>query len=66
MINAGWLLLWLLAFVWLHDWMYRMHSRWFTLSLERFDAIHYGGMALFKMAVVVFNLVPYLALRLVL
>jgi len=65
-INAGLLLVWFLAFVWLHDWMYRQHGRWFTLSLERFDAIHYVGMALFKMSVVMLNLVPYLALRLAL
>jgi hypothetical protein len=65
-INASLLSLWVLAFVWIHDWMYRLHSRWFRLTPERFDAIHYGGMALFKMAVMLFNLVPYLALRLLL
>lgn len=65
-INAALLGVWLIAFVWMHDWMYRLHGRWFQLTPERFDAIHYGGMALFKMAVLLFNLVPYLALRLVL
>jgi len=48
-----------------HDWMYRFHSKWFKISVEKFDAIHYGGMALFKTAVLLFNLVPYLALRIV-
>ncbi len=28
-----------------------------------FDAIHYAGMTLFKLLFIVFNLVPYLALR---
>lgn len=65
-INVGLLLVWALAFVWMHDWIYRIHGRWFKLSPERFDAIHYGGMALFKMSMVMLNLVPYLALRLVL
>ena len=47
------------------DWIYRMHSRWFRISEERFDAIHYAGMAIFKTAIFLFNLVPYLALRIV-
>ena len=63
LINLGLLLLWFVAFVVARDWIYALHSRWFRLSPERFDAIHYGGMALFKMVVVVFNLVPYLVLR---
>jgi len=48
-----------------HDWMYRMHSKWFNIPVEKFDAIHYSGMAIFKIAILVFNLVPYLALRIV-
>lgn len=40
-----------------------MHRRWFELSKERFDAIHYAAMTFFKLSVFVFNLVPYLVLR---
>jgi hypothetical protein len=54
-INIG-LLLW---------WFYRFHSKWFNLSVDRFDAIHYAGMAAFKMGIWLFNLVPYFALRIV-
>ena len=64
-INIGLLLLWWLLFILAHDWTYRYHSKWFDLSKERFDAIHYAGMAIFKMAIWVFNLVPYFALRIV-
>lgn len=63
LINLGLLLWWFLFLSLAHDWTYRVHSRWFKLSSERFDAIHYAGMAFFKIAVIVFNLVPYLALR---
>jgi len=45
--------------------MYRFHSKWFNLSVDKFDAIHYAGMALFKTAILLFNLAPYLALRIV-
>ena len=66
LINIGLLVLWFAMFSLAHDWIYQLHGRWFKLSTERFDAIHYAGMALFKMAILLFNLVPYLALRLVL
>ena len=63
-INLGLLLWWFLFVALAHDWTYRMHSRWFKLSPQTFDAIHYAGMALFKIGIVFFNLVPYIALRL--
>lgn len=61
-INYGVLIVWFLVFSLAHDWIYQLHSRWFRLPLERFDAIHYGGMAIYKVGVLLFNLVPYIAL----
>ena len=60
MLLWWWLMLWLAR-----DFVFRMHSKWFKLSKESFDAMHYAGMGLFKVAIVLFNLVPYLALRIV-
>jgi hypothetical protein len=45
--------------------VFRMHGRIFHLSEERFNAIHYAGMAGYKMFIIAANLVPYLALRIV-
>jgi len=64
-INMGLLLWWFFAITVLHDWVYRYHSKWFKLSRERFDEIHYAGIAFFKIAVFLFNVVPYFALRIV-
>ena len=64
-INIGLLLWWFLFILFAHDWTYRYHSKWFKLSVERFDAIHYSGIALFKISIFVFNLVPYFSLRIV-
>lgn len=64
-INMGLLLWWFVMFVFAHDWMYRFHGKWFKLSVEQFDSIHYAGMAIFKIAIFVFNLVPYFALLIV-
>jgi hypothetical protein len=65
LINYGILMIWFLFFIVGHDWMYRYHARFFTLSVEKFDATHYASMAFFKLIVIAFNLVPYLALRIV-
>ena len=64
-INIIFLLWWFLVFWMAHDWVYKVHGKWFTLSVEKFDAIHYKGMAFFKMCIFLFNLAPYLALRIV-
>jgi hypothetical protein len=64
-INIGLLVWWLLCIILAHDWIYRIHSKWFNLSVEKFDSIHYSGIAFFKILVTTFNLVPYLALRIV-
>ena len=64
-INYGVLLVWFLFFLLAHDWVYRLHGRWFHLSVEQFDALHYASMALFKIGILLFNLVPYVALHLV-
>jgi len=62
-LNFGFLAFWFLFFMLAHDWMYRYHSKWFKLSVEKFDAIHYAGMAGYKIGLVLFNFVPYLVLR---
>ena len=65
MMNIG-LPLWrVLMFSVAHDWVYGFHGRLFKISGETFDSIHYAGMAIFKLGIFVFNLVPYLALLIV-
>lgn len=65
-INYALLILWFLIFSLAHDWLHRLHGKWFTISGENFDAIHYVSMAFFKLSIFLFFLVPYLALRIVL
>jgi hypothetical protein len=61
-INYGVLLVWFLVFVFAHDWILRIHGRWFRLSSDQFDALHYGGMSVFKIGIILFNLTPLVAL----
>jgi hypothetical protein len=59
------LLLWFLVFMLARDWIFRLHTSWFGLSGTQFDAIHYSGMALYKICILVFNLTPFVAARVV-
>ena len=65
LINLGLLYWWFFFILFAHDWTYQLHSKWFKLSVDQFDSIHYVGMALFKIAILLFNLTPYLALLIV-
>lgn len=64
-INYGVLVVWWLFFLLAHEWMYGLHGRWFHLSVDQFDTVHYAGMALYKIGILLFILVPYIALRIV-
>jgi len=63
LINYGVLLLWFLFFIVAHDWIYLLHGRWFRLSIEQFDMVHYAGMAIYKIGILLLNLVPWFTLQ---
>ena len=64
-IEMGLLLWWFVFYRCFRDWIHRFHGRWFRLSPEQFDAIHYGGMALLKLGMFMLHLVPWVALEIV-
>jgi hypothetical protein len=64
-INLGIVTVWFLVFTFCHDGVFRLHSKWFKLSEERFDTIHYAGMAFYKIGTYLLNLAPYLAIQIV-
>jgi hypothetical protein len=63
--NYAILIIWFSVFSFAHDWMYRLHSRWFSLSTETFNALHYASMALYKIGIILLNIAPLVALWLV-
>ncbi len=65
LVNYAVLLIWFLFFVFAHDWIQRIHGRWFLLPVDRFDALHYAGMAIYKIGILLFNLVPFVVLCIV-
>lgn len=38
------------------DGIQRLHGRWFRLSSDQFDTLHYAGMSIFKIGIILFNL----------
>lgn len=65
LINYIILMIWFLAFIFARDWMKQLHGKWFQLSDTTFDAIHYGGMAIYKIGILLLNVVPFFALYLI-
>jgi len=61
-INGTLLLLWTIMFVFAMDWVYRTQNRWFPMPRESFTAVMYSFLGLFKILVLMFNAIPYLAL----
>ena len=55
--------LWAWFFIYKHDWLYKFHGQWFTMSLEKFDFAHYAGIAFYKVVIFAFFLAPYLAIN---
>ena len=65
-INYSILLVWFIFFMFAKNWMYNLHSKWFSILPEEFDKIHYKLMAQFKLLIFVFNLAPFFALCIIL
>jgi DNA-directed RNA polymerase subunit F len=65
LISVAILLIWFIIITVAHDILYRMYSRRMKITVEQFDAIHYAGMTIFKILIVVFHLAPLLALYII-
>ncbi len=64
-INGALLVFWTMMCSLAPDLVYRTQHKWFPMPRETFNVVIYGFIGLFKMAFLLFNLVPYIALRIV-
>ena len=62
-INLGILIYWILALTLGNELVFQIHTWWFDIPQDRFDEIHYTMMGYFKLAIILFNVTPYLVLR---
>ncbi len=64
-LNAALLLFSFLFMAGAGDFVYRQHSRWFPMPRKRFNAALYSLIGMYKIIVLVFNLVPWAALAII-
>jgi len=64
-LNIGLLLFSSLILVFAGGWVHQMHSKWFPLPRETFNVVIYSFLGLFKIFILVFNVVPYVALLII-
>jgi hypothetical protein len=61
-INYGVLVLWSVLMIVPHEWMHRLANKLYRVSAEQFDVINLAGIVFYKSLIILFNLVPYIAL----
>jgi Family of unknown function (DUF6868) len=65
-INYGVLIVWFLVFIYAHDSLYALHTKWFRrLSPEQFDTLHYAAMSVYKIGILLLNLIPFIVLLII-
>ncbi len=64
-INYGLLILAVILTLFIHDWMYELNQLFFSVSVETYDAVLLIILALWEVLIWVFNIVPYIVLRIV-
>jgi len=64
-INGGMLIFSSIFIMTASNLTFATHSKWFKISRESFDVAMYSFLGLYKLAFLVFNLVPYLALLII-
>ncbi|MEO8215574.1 MAG: DUF6868 family protein [Acidobacteriota bacterium] len=64
-INLAFLLVWSIATFAAHDAIYGLSMHFFNVPAETFDAVNFACIVAYKIAVLFFNVVPFMALVLV-
>jgi len=64
-INGAMLLYSVALFILAPDLVYRIQSKMFPMERDKFNGIYYSFIGGYKILFLVFNLVPYLALRII-
>jgi len=65
LIHMGLLIAVSIMLIVLSNWVYRIHSKWFPMPRETYNAIVYSFLGVYKLMIWVFALVPWLALLII-
>jgi len=63
LFGLAFLLLWFLLYLIAPGWMFEMNAKWFNIDKRDFDLINYFGMGFVKISILLFFLLPYLAIK---
>ncbi len=64
-LNIALLLFWSLFFLAAPDLVYRLQKKFVSISRENFDLVMYAFLGLFKLLILVLNVIPWIALRII-
>lgn len=64
-LNIGFLLFFFLVLIINIDFVYKMQSKLFPMSRETFNVVLYSFIAIYKIIIFVFNLVPWITLSII-
>ena len=64
-LNGGIFIIWSGLTLFAPNWLYRIQSRWFSISRETFTVAIYSFLGLFKIIFLFFNVVPFVALLII-
>ncbi|MBP7275969.1 MAG: hypothetical protein KBA51_07180 [Kiritimatiellae bacterium] len=64
-LNFGFLMCSFLLLSFAGDLVYKMHSKGFPMSRETFNAVVYAFLGVYKLLIIVFNFVPWVALMII-
>lgn len=64
-MNCGVYIWWVLCLKISPELVYRIHMRFIPVGKDSFYSIHYAGLMSYKLAIFLFNMIPYFALRIV-
>ena len=64
-INSGLMAFWIFIHLMAPNAVFRMQQIFFPISRETWDIVFYSFLAVFKIFVIIFNLVPFIALLII-
>lgn len=64
-INGGLLILWVLAQIAIPNLVYKTQAAFFPMEKEKFNAVFYLFLGIYKIFFIVFNVVPLIALLII-
>lgn len=63
LFGLAFLLIWFISYLIAPGWMFQMNARWFNIGQRDFELINYFGVGFVKVIILLFFLIPYLAIR---